>query len=49
MIGHTGFLVSARRLADGVVAPVRRRRPTSTSTALDEVIASEHTSEEPAG
>ena len=46
MIGHTGFLVSARRLADGVVAPVRRRRPTSTSTALDEVIASEHTADE---
>ena len=36
MIGHTGFLVTARRLADGVVAPVRRRRPTSTSTALDD-------------
>jgi len=47
MIGHTGFLVSARRLADGVVAPVRRRRPTSTSTALDEVIASEHIPDEP--
>jgi tRNA (adenine57-N1/adenine58-N1)-methyltransferase len=27
MVGHTGFLVSARRLADGVVPPVRRRRP----------------------
>lgn len=27
MIGHTGFLVTARRLADGVVAPPRRRRP----------------------
>lgn len=27
MIGHTGFLVTSRRLAPGVVAPVRRRRP----------------------
>jgi tRNA (adenine57-N1/adenine58-N1)-methyltransferase len=27
MIGHTGFLVTARRLADGTVPPPRRRRP----------------------
>ena len=27
MIAHTGFLVTARRLADGVTAPARRRRP----------------------
>jgi tRNA (adenine57-N1/adenine58-N1)-methyltransferase len=27
MVGHTGFLVTARRLADGVSAPPRRRRP----------------------
>ena len=27
MVGHTGFLIFARRLAPGVVAPVRRRRP----------------------
>jgi tRNA (adenine57-N1/adenine58-N1)-methyltransferase len=27
MIGHTGFLVTARRLAPGVTAPLRRRRP----------------------
>jgi tRNA (adenine57-N1/adenine58-N1)-methyltransferase catalytic subunit len=27
MIGHTGFLVTARRLASGVTAPPRRRRP----------------------
>jgi tRNA (adenine57-N1/adenine58-N1)-methyltransferase catalytic subunit len=27
MIGHTGFLVTARRLADGVDLPPRRRRP----------------------
>jgi tRNA (adenine57-N1/adenine58-N1)-methyltransferase len=27
MIAHTGFLVTARRLADGVTTPPRRRRP----------------------
>lgn len=27
MIGHTGFLVTARRLAPGVAPPLRRRRP----------------------
>ncbi len=27
MIGHTGFLLTSRRLADGVQPPVRRRRP----------------------
>jgi len=27
MIGHTGFLVSTRKLADGVTPPLRRRRP----------------------
>ncbi|MBA3905860.1 MAG: tRNA (adenine-N1)-methyltransferase [Pseudonocardiales bacterium] len=30
MIGHTAFLVTARRLADGVVPPRPQRRPTST-------------------
>jgi tRNA (adenine57-N1/adenine58-N1)-methyltransferase len=27
MVGHTGFLITARRLAPGVQAPLRRRRP----------------------
>ena len=27
MVGHTGFLVMARRLAEGVAPPARRRRP----------------------
>jgi tRNA (adenine57-N1/adenine58-N1)-methyltransferase len=27
MVAHTGFLVTARRLADGVTPPPRRRRP----------------------
>jgi tRNA (adenine57-N1/adenine58-N1)-methyltransferase len=30
MIGHTAFLVSARRLAPGVVSPIRQRRPAKT-------------------
>ena len=32
MIGHTGFLVTARRLADGVTPPARRRRPAKGSS-----------------
>jgi tRNA (adenine57-N1/adenine58-N1)-methyltransferase len=38
MIGHTAFLVTARRLAPGVTAPTRQRRPakgTETETAGD--------------
>jgi len=41
MVGHTGFLVTARRLADGVVAPPRRRRPTSTATLVEPATALE--------
>jgi tRNA (adenine57-N1/adenine58-N1)-methyltransferase len=33
MQGHTAFLVSARRLAPGVVAPTRQRRPAKTTDA----------------
>ncbi len=33
MIGHTGFLVTARRLAAGVTAPPRRRRPSKGAEA----------------
>jgi tRNA (adenine57-N1/adenine58-N1)-methyltransferase len=32
MIGHTGFLCTARRMADGVEPPVRRRRPSKGMT-----------------
>lgn len=35
MIGHTGFLVTARRMAPGVDAPVRRRRPSKGAYAAD--------------
>lgn len=41
MIGHTGFLVSCRRVADGVVPPVRRRRP--AKGAYPEVAGSDET------
>jgi tRNA (adenine57-N1/adenine58-N1)-methyltransferase catalytic subunit len=33
MVGHTGFLVTARRLAAGVLAPPRRRRPAKGAQA----------------
>jgi tRNA (adenine57-N1/adenine58-N1)-methyltransferase len=33
MIGHTGFLVTARRMADGVAPPPRRRRPSKGTDA----------------
>jgi tRNA (adenine57-N1/adenine58-N1)-methyltransferase len=33
MIGHTGFLVTSRRLAPGVEAPPRRRRPAPSGEA----------------
>jgi tRNA (adenine57-N1/adenine58-N1)-methyltransferase len=35
MIGHTGFLVTARRLAPGVTAPPKRRRPAKGAHADD--------------
>ncbi|MDM8084271.1 tRNA (adenine-N1)-methyltransferase [Cellulomonas cellasea] len=34
MIGHTGFLLTTRRLADGVDAPLRRRRPSKGAYPL---------------
>jgi tRNA (adenine57-N1/adenine58-N1)-methyltransferase len=36
MVGHTGFLVTARRLADGVTPPPRRRRPSKGAAAAAE-------------
>jgi tRNA (adenine57-N1/adenine58-N1)-methyltransferase len=36
MVGHTGFLVTSRRLAGGVTAPVRRRRPAGTTREASE-------------
>ena len=39
MVGHTGFLVTARRLADGVTAPPRRRRPSKGAEAAEAEIS----------
>ena len=39
MVGHTGFLVTARRLADGVTAPPRRRRPSKGAEAAEAELA----------
>jgi tRNA (adenine57-N1/adenine58-N1)-methyltransferase len=36
MVGHTGFLVTARRMADGVAAPPRRRRGAKTALSEDD-------------
>ena len=36
MIGHTAFLVCSRRLAPGVTAPPRRRRPSRGAQAYQE-------------
>ncbi len=33
MHGHTGFLITSRRLAPGVVPPVRKRRPAKAATS----------------
>jgi tRNA (adenine57-N1/adenine58-N1)-methyltransferase len=35
MIGHTGFLVTARRLAPGETVPVRKRRPSPGAYGVD--------------
>lgn len=35
MVGHTGFLLTARRMAGDVVAPPRRRRPAKGSLLTD--------------
>ncbi len=37
MIGHTGFLITARRLAPGTVLPELKRRPSKTSFADEDV------------
>ncbi|GAA2020481.1 tRNA (adenine-N1)-methyltransferase [Pseudokineococcus marinus] len=33
MVGHTGFLLTSRRMAEGVTAPLRRRRPAKGTAA----------------
>ncbi len=41
MIGHTGFLVTTRRMAPGVSAPLRRRRPAPGAYAEEGVAVDE--------
>ena len=38
MVGHTGFLAFARRLADGVEPPLRRRRPSKGMDAAESAV-----------
>lgn len=45
MIGHTGFLVMARRLASGVEAPPRRRRPAKGAYPVDAAWSAEEIGE----
>jgi tRNA (adenine57-N1/adenine58-N1)-methyltransferase catalytic subunit len=47
MVGHTGFLITARRLADGVTAPPRRRRPSKGAEAAAEAAAAQAATHEP--
>ena len=47
MVGHTGFLVTARRIADGVDLPPRRRRPAKGAAELGEVWDGGATPDEP--
>jgi len=37
MIGHTGFLITARKLADGTVLPELKRRPSKTDFSDEDV------------
>jgi tRNA (adenine57-N1/adenine58-N1)-methyltransferase len=47
MIAHTGFLVTARRLADGVAPPARRRRPSKGAHPENAAAAATETPAEP--
>ncbi len=48
MIGHTGFLITARRMAPGVPPPPRRRRPARGAYAQEEAEGPPHQSDEAA-
>jgi len=47
MIGHTGFLITARRMADGIEAPVLRRRPAKGAYPADAEWTPEELGERP--
>ena len=47
MVGHTGFLVTSRRLADGVPPPPRRRRPAPSAQRASAVQPAQEPDDEP--
>uniref|UniRef100_UPI0025E81731 tRNA (adenine-N1)-methyltransferase n=1 Tax=Demequina sp. TaxID=2050685 RepID=UPI0025E81731 len=47
MVGHTGFLITARRMAPGVDAPLRHRRPAKGSYPVAEEWTPEDLGERP--
>ncbi len=47
MVGHTGFLLTTRRMAPGVDAPLRTRRPAKGAYPVDEEWAPEDLGERP--
>jgi tRNA (adenine57-N1/adenine58-N1)-methyltransferase len=42
MHGHTGFLITTRRLAPGVTPPLRKRRPSAGFEAADAAATEAH-------
>jgi tRNA (adenine57-N1/adenine58-N1)-methyltransferase catalytic subunit len=49
MIGHTGFLITSRRLADGVAPPLRKRRPAPGAYPVDATVEAADDSVESVG
>jgi tRNA (adenine57-N1/adenine58-N1)-methyltransferase len=47
MIGHTGFLLTSRRMAPGIEAPLRHRRPAKGAYPVDEEWSPEDLGERP--
>ena len=47
MVGHTGFLLTTRRMAPGVAAPLRHRRPAKGSYPTDQEWSPEDLGERP--
>src|SRR5690606_2433438 len=47
MVGHTGFLLTSRRMAPGVDAPLRHRRPAKGAYPVDEEWSPEDLGERP--
>ncbi len=47
MVGHTGFLLTSRRMAPGVDAPLRTRRPAKGAYPVDEEWGPEDLGERP--